>query len=54
MSAWIGDRLFEMSCSNPMETHFDPPEELEDVIDALYWDFLGECALENLDMLERL
>ena len=51
--AWLGNRLFDMRSSVPTYMHHEPPEELEDQSDALYWDFLGRCDQKNVAELER-
>lgn len=51
--AWLGNRIFDMRSSVPSYMHHEPPEELEDQADALYWDFLGRCDRQNLAELER-
>lgn len=51
--AWLGNRLFDMRCSVPSYMHHEPPEELENLADALYWDFLGRCDRKNLADLEQ-
>lgn len=43
IGAWLGNRLFDMRASVPSYMHHEPPEELADQSDALYWDFLGRC-----------
>lgn len=43
IEAWLGNRLFDMRASVPSYMHHEPPEELADQSDALYWDFLGRC-----------
>ena len=50
--AWLGNRLFDMRSSIPSYMHHEPPQELEDHADALYWDFLGRCDRKNLAELE--
>lgn len=54
ISEWYASRLLEMECGLPDEAHFLPPPELDDISDALYWDFLGTCDLQNLRMLRDL
>ncbi len=54
ISSWLGSKLLDMRCSLPAESHYLPPSELDDIADALYWDFLGTCDLENLKTLEHL
>jgi ribonuclease HI len=54
ISEWYASRLLDMECGIPKEAYFDPPPELEDISDALYWDFLGTCDLQNLRMLRAL
>ena len=53
LPTWLGDRLFDMRSSIPSYMHHEPPEELEDQADALYWDFLGRCDRKNLAELGR-
>jgi len=53
MPTWQGNRLFDMRSSIPSYMHHEPPEELEDQADALYWDFLGRCDRKNLTKLAR-
>ncbi|MDA8708621.1 hypothetical protein N9M10_04530 [Hellea sp.] len=53
MPTWQGSRLFNMRSSIPSYMHHEPPEELEDQADALYWDFLGRCDRKNLTKLAR-
>ena len=53
MPSWLGNRLFDMRSSIPTYMHHEPPEELEDQADALYWDFLGRCDRKNLAELEQ-
>ena len=48
MPTWLGNRLFDMRSSIPSYMHHEPPKELEDQADALYWDFLGRCDQKNL------
>lgn len=48
---WFGQRLFDMRFSFPKVLHLDPPEELEDIEDAKYWDFLGRCDQSLLNDL---
>jgi len=54
ISSWLGSKLLDMRCSLPAESHYLPPSELDDIADALYWDFLGSCDLENLKILQHL
>lgn len=53
MPTWLGNRLFDMRSSIPTYMHHEPPEELEDQADGLYWDFLGRCDRKNLAELAR-
>lgn len=50
---WLAARLLEMPVSLPKDAEYDPPNQLEEVMDGLYWDFLGSMDLENLRMLEE-
>ena len=54
ISEWYASRLLDMECGIPKEVYFEPPPELDDISDALYWDFLGTCDLQNLRMLRDL
>ena len=53
IQTWLGDRIFDMRASVPTYMHQDPPEELADLMDALYWDFLGRCDMKSLRALEQ-
>ncbi|MBZ9916586.1 MULTISPECIES: cell envelope integrity protein TolA [unclassified Mesorhizobium] len=53
VSAWLASKLLEMRCSLPREAEDIPPADLEDLTEALYWDFLGTCDLKHLAMLEE-
>jgi len=48
---WIAARLLAMPTSLPRDAEIEPPEALEEAMDALYWDFLGAMDLENLRYL---
>jgi hypothetical protein len=48
----IAARLLSMPSSLPKDAEIDPPEALEEVTDALYWDFLGAMDEENLRYLQ--
>lgn len=50
--AYIASRMFEMPASAPKEVEHTPPDELDEITEKLYWDFLGRCdrlALSELD-----
>ena len=49
----LAARLFAMPTSLPKPAECDPPDALEDVMDALFWDFLGTADLDNLRLLEE-
>jgi hypothetical protein len=49
----IAARLLAMPTSLPKDAEVDPPEALEEVLDALYWDFLGAMDGENLRYLQE-
>jgi hypothetical protein len=49
----IAARLLAMPASLPKDAEVDPPEALEEVTDALYWDFLGAMDGENLRYLQE-
>lgn len=52
LGSWSASKLLEMRCSLPKEIFDWPPDEVHDVADALYWDFLGSCDLMQLRWLE--
>lgn len=54
ISSWLGSKLLDMRCSIPRESYYIPPLELDDIVDACYWDFLGTCDLDNLRYLEDI
>jgi hypothetical protein len=43
----VASRLLAMPTSLPRETVDGPPEVLNDLTEALYWDFLGAMDQEN-------
>jgi hypothetical protein len=47
----IAARLLAVPISLPKDPEIDPPEALEEAMDALYWDFLGAMDLENMRYL---
>jgi hypothetical protein len=48
---WIAAQLLQMPMSLPMEAECEPPDQLEEVMDGLYWDFLGRTDGESLGLL---
>ena len=48
----VAARLLAMPTSLPKDPEVDPPELLDEVMDALYWDFLGAMDGENLRCLQ--
>lgn len=50
---WIAARLLHMPMSFPKDAECEPPDQLEEVMDGLYWDFLGQMDRENLRFLEE-
>lgn len=42
-----------MRTSGPQPCVDDPPDELADFSEMLFWDFLGRCDLRHLEMLEE-
>ncbi len=48
----IAARLLAMPTSLPKDAEADPPELLDEMMDALYWDFLGAMDGENLRYLQ--
>lgn len=50
---WIAARLLQLPMSQPEEAGCEPPEELEEAMDGLYWDFLGRMDRENLRFFEE-
>jgi hypothetical protein len=57
-----GDRLGKMTAnaflamrtSEPQTCFDDPPTELADFSEMLFWDFLGRCDIRHLDMLAEV
>lgn len=45
--------FIEMRTSGPQACYNDPPEELSELTEMLFWDFLGRCDLRHLAMLEH-
>lgn len=45
--------LLESPMSLPKDAECDAPDLLDEVMDRLYWDFLGSMDLENLQYLEE-
>jgi len=48
---WIAAQLLQMPMSLPKEAECEPPDQLEEVMDGLYWDFLGRTDRESLGLL---
>lgn len=45
--------FIEMRTSGAQICYNDPPEELSELTEMLFWDFLGRCDLRHLAMLEH-
>lgn len=54
LGKWVAEALFSMQCALPMEVVTEPPDDLSDALDALYWDFLGGCDVSHLRALEDM
>lgn len=52
-SQWTAGRLLSMPTSVPKDPDVPPPEELEEMADALWWDFLGWTDQMNLRALHE-
>lgn len=52
-SQWTAGRLLSMPTSYPKDPEVPPPEELEEMVDALWWDFLGWTDRMNLRALHE-
>jgi hypothetical protein len=50
---YVAARLLDMPVSLPKDAAYDPPGNLEEAIDGLYWDFLGATDRENLRNLRE-
>jgi hypothetical protein len=50
---WIAARLLQLPMSQPEEAGCEPPEQLEEAMDGLYWDFLGQMDRQNLRFFEE-
>ncbi|MGR6466700.1 hypothetical protein [Rhizobium sp. PAMB 3182] len=53
LGKWVVEALFSMQSSLPQEVFIEPPNDLADALDALYWDFLGRCDIAHLKVLEE-
>lgn len=53
LGQWVVEALFSMQSSLPQEVVVEPPDDLEEALDALYWDFLGRCDIAHLKILEE-
>lgn len=53
LGQWVVEALFSMQSSLPQEVVVEPPDDLADALDALYWDFLGRCDIAHLKTLEE-
>lgn len=53
LGPWVVEALFSMQSSLPQEVVVEPPDDLEEALDALYWDFLGRCDIAHLKTLEE-
>lgn len=53
LGQWVVEALFSMQSSLPQEVVVEPPDDLADALDAIYWDFLGRCDIAHLKTLEE-
>ena len=53
LGQWVVEELFSMQSSLPQEVVVEPPDDLAEALDALYWDFLGRCDIAHLKTLEE-
>ncbi len=53
LGQWVVEALFSMQSSLPQEVGVEPPDDLADALDAIYWDFLGRCDIAHLKTLEE-
>lgn len=53
LGQWVVEALFSMQSSLPREVVVEPPDDLAEALDALYWDFLGRCDIAHLKTLEE-
>lgn len=53
LSPGVASRLFAMPTSHPRAAEENPPDELDEVTEALYDDFLGRTDADNLLYLEE-
>ncbi|GEM_PF-2349043 len=51
LSKITANAFLAMRMSGPQTCFDDPPGELEEFSEMLFWDFLGRCDLRHLDML---
>jgi hypothetical protein len=53
LGQWVVEALFSMQSSLPQEVVVEPPDDMAEALDALYWDFLGRCDIAHLKTLEE-
>ncbi len=53
LGQWVVEALFSMRSTLPQEVVVEPPDDLAEALDALYWDFLGRCDIAHLKTLEE-
>ena len=53
LAPWVASLLFAMPTSPPRSADENPPDELDEVTDDLYADFLGRTDADNLLYLEE-
>ncbi|MCA3160346.1 MAG: hypothetical protein ING31_12285 [Burkholderiales bacterium] len=49
----VAARLLDVPTSLPRDAECEPDSELEEAMDAAFWDFLGTVDLDNLRLLEE-
>jgi len=53
LGPFVSAAFLDMRSSNPREAVDDPDEELDGVMEMLFWDFLGTCDLKHLQLLSE-
>jgi len=53
LSPWLAGKLLTLPVTSMRDAEHMPPDALDEIMDALYWDFLGSSDLKNLRYLEE-
>ncbi len=53
LKPWQRELILSLPCSLPQDAPGIPPDELEEALGIAYWDFLGNCDLDQLSALQK-